>query len=400
MLGQSVDSPGPAPTEDAQLWLPVLVSAGADQEILRGYPAQLDGRATWHPAGKVVKRVQWTQKSGPLVYLSNYNNLAPTFIAPLDETELSFTLDAQDDHWQTSDEVRLFVRREPSRLPPRVAAGANRYVEFGERSQPSDEDIEPYLESGVETSWELMTPEWIGADPEPEGWSIGLPDIYRLDGVRDGLSSAPDYLLLRPFDSEKTGQRAPTSSLVGPEQVLANVGFELDAGASSDTNGDRLRWRWEQTRGDPLMPAGVPDSFVWLTAPARPQEIAFRVFVRDEMLESAPAEVRLIVSTEAQPIVMPGTDQRARPDREVVLDALGGLPNPSPPATCTFTWVQTRGAEVTLTLEEQGRIARFEGPVAPDELAFAVVATDNGLDSNPAVVRVTMVEADDNLPPP
>ena len=66
-----------------------------------------------------------------------------------------------------------------------------------------------------------------------------------------------------------------------------------------------------------------------LIAPSRPQELAFRVFASDGVLESAPAELKVVVSPGADvvvPAVHPGADQRTRPGRSVRLDALGGAP--------------------------------------------------------------------------
>ena len=193
------------------------------------------------------------------------------------------------------------------------------------------------------------------------------------------------------------------ASLTGPNLVKPAAAIDLDASASSDPNGDHIRLRWDEMAGA----AGCLDagdvSGMSLIAPNRPQELAFRVFASDGVLESAPADVKVVVSAGADfvvPAVHPGADQRARPGRTVRLDALGGAPRGTQPgATRTYTWTQTLGPDVDVTTESDERVALFTAPEVFDTLAFSVYASLEGVDGDPDVITVTVVKPDENLAP-
>src|SRR5689334_9074233 len=73
------------PTADTwSATLPVLVSAGADREVLAGARACLNSTGSYDPLGKAFT-VSWTQTAGPSVYLSNVADPLPCFVAPLQE---------------------------------------------------------------------------------------------------------------------------------------------------------------------------------------------------------------------------------------------------------------------------------------------------------------------------
>lgn len=372
-----------------------LANAGADREILRGYPARLDGLATTHTADQPIS-FAWTQTAGEPVYLSSPSEPAPTFVAPLEEQTLTFKLTATDGVWSTTDRVSLLVRKRPARSAPQLLAGADRVLDFNEAPEPDADDIPDGVPADVEPTWERIEPVLLDyADSV-----LPQPAVFRLTGARDGLSSAPDYLLLYPYDEVASLNVAPTASLRGPTQLEPGEPFRLDASTSSDPNGDVVRLRWVQTRGDPLLPGGDASAKVSMHAPARPQTLVFRVYVRDAALESAAGKLEISVSAANEMSVHPGQDRRTRPGREVQLDAQAGiLAGTQLQTTATYAWAQTLGAPVDLATDADGRIATFEAPAAPDELAFAVVGTLAGVESAPAVIRISVVEEDDNLPP-
>ncbi|MEE8408095.1 MAG: hypothetical protein V3T05_00690 [Myxococcota bacterium] len=390
----------PADNDDVAVALEVapLVSAGADREILRGYPARLDGHGT-APRNRALLEYTWEQIDGEPVFLSNASMLSPTFVAPLVEQELTFKLTADDGRWVTTDLVSLFVRERPSRVAPRVRAAADRFLNHNEVAEPRVEDVLS-VPDGVKPVWERLEPTrsngTISGGKLPE-----RPVAYRLSAERDGLSSAPDYIVLYPYDIAEWGHTAPVSALTGPAVVAPGETLVLDATASADSNNDAIAFRWEQIRGDTLLDAGSGIARAHLIAPSRPQELAFRVFVQDRRLESAPSDWVVVVSTGGDvPRVRPGPDQRTRPDRDVRLDARFDSVNDSGTAgSVHYTWEQTYGTPVVLTDDGNGRIAGFFAPDTVEELAFSVIAVDGAVESSPAVTQISVVAADDNLPP-
>jgi len=390
-------TPNPLQVNETAFELPVLANAGADREILRGFDSYLDGHATHHPQGLPFD-VEWQQTAGEPVYLSNAQDPRPSFTAPLDEQELVFQITASDGRFATYDEVRLHVKHAPRLVPPRVRASADRYLDAGQRDEPQAADILEGLADDVLTSWQRLTPERIDDESSTRAAGIDKPVLYRLIGVREGLSSAPDHLILYPYDVNHTGDRAPVPSIEAETSIEPGATIQLDATATTDPNGDPVTFRWEQTGGSPVGELGTTRKLA-LEAPRRQEEISFRVFARDTLLESAPAKISIVVGAGGGidlPVVV-SADQRARPDRVVMLDALGETTNDEQGAG--FVWDQTLGTEVDFETETQGRFLYFIAPEAPDDLAFAVFASNDTIDGPPAVARVTVVKENENLPP-
>ena len=381
--------------------LPVLVNAGADRDVLRGYPTTLRGMGTTHPLHRAFA-VTWQQLAGDPVFLSNDSSLCPTFTPPLAEQDLVFRLTATDGIYSTWDDVVLRVKSEPQYSAPRVAAVADRFLAYDEAASPEDKDIATELGTDVTPSWEEVLPVRLDNAPASDSDAV-TPRVFRLSATRYGLSSEPDYLVLYPFDSSDITNLAPSASLTGPSLVAPGASIDLDAGASSDPNGDSIRLRWEETGGEPgcLEAGGMPK--LSLSAPRGPQELTYRVFASDGVLESAPADLQIVVSADPDfliPAVQPGPDQRTRPTYTVRLDALGGAPRGTQPcSTCTYRWTQSLGPSVELPTESQGRAALFTAPATFDTLAFSVFGSADGVDGPPAVVAVTVVKDEDNLPP-
>jgi hypothetical protein len=75
------------------------VDAGADQVVLMGQVVTLPGSAV-DPDGFALEQIQWIQRSGPLVALSDATTLTTTFTAPqvTAETTIEFQLIVTDPH--------------------------------------------------------------------------------------------------------------------------------------------------------------------------------------------------------------------------------------------------------------------------------------------------------------
>lgn len=393
----------PPLADEERLHLAPLANAGGDREVLRGYPVRLDARGSYHPAGRSFS-VTWEQVGGEPVLLSNVRDPTPYFAAPLDETKLSFKLVVDDGAWRTTDTVHIYVRRDPYRLTPRVRAGADRVLGPSEVASPRTDDIAGTLAEGVIASWETVTPH--AATPLNGASAYSGPAIYRLRGERDGLGSAPDYLLLHLYDEARHGSKAPSSALAAPVIVAPGEVFVVDAGASTDPNGDALAFFWEQTRGEPVLnpTRAAAAASLTLTAPVRPQEISLRVHVSDGLLSSTPAEVRVVVRApegNEPPTLAAGQDVRTRPQRTLVIDVdsapMAGLTVDLSPYS--FMWQQTHGPAVELAHENGGRRAIFTTPLEPADFAFVVFATNGSVESNPAAWRVTSVPPENNDSP-
>lgn len=397
----------PVPEELDARRVPVMASAGADREILRGYTARLEGLGTYSPVGRPFS-VRWRQieVTGDSVSLNNDFSPTPQFLAPLEEQVLAFELTADDGLWVTRDVVRLHVKRTPRLGAPRVSAGPDRYLNEGEAG-PVAEDVNDAPADG-EIIWETVTAEPSPTITSDETALTVAPSISRLSASRGGLRSAPDYIMFLSAQNAPRGQTAPVASLNTESLVTPGASFTLDASGSTDSNGDALTYRWEQVQGRPMFEVSPSDSAVDLSAPNQPQELVFRVFASDGILESGPARVSVNITAAVEvPVVAPQYDSRTHPGNLIELDA-DGIPTPDELIEVSFAWTQTVGeTEVTLDTsnDPNGRYAAFEAPDSVGDLAFAVVATVPGelaeteVESSPAVARVTVVDFADNTAP-
>jgi hypothetical protein len=84
-----------------------------------------------------------------------------------------------------------------------------------------------------------------------------------------------------------------------------------------------------------------------------------------------------------------GPDQVVEDDMVVQLDGSGS----SPLGEITFSWIQTDGIAVSLS-DPTSATPTFTSPIASDELTFSLVVTEDGEDSEPDSVTITVIPRD------
>jgi hypothetical protein len=199
----------------------------------------------------------------------------------------------------------------------------------------------------------------------------------------DGGASAPDQVLV------EVNNRAPVA-VAGPDLVVATGEIlTLDAGGSSDPDGDPITATWYQRSGAPVTLAAHPDGTATFTAPGSPAELFFSVSVSDGELGSLEETVRVQVvdpSANWPPMAMAGVDQSV-PRRSVVLLSGSALDREADPLT--WTWTQIAGPTVAL-LDADRPTASFVAPSVEADLEFQLVVADrlsNGADRVLVLVR-------------
>ena len=368
--------------------LPALASAGADREVLRGYEAQLDATGTWSLGGVPVT-LTWQQTAGEPVYLSNANDVAPYFIAPLDEQVLRFTLSVNNGAYTVTDEVSITVSRAPTRSPPVVNGGPDQFGDALDTSAfaPSTS----FAASALAVTWEEVTFDRAALAKRDDGYSG--PRIYKLTGIADGLESAPDYVLV--FPRSALDHEPPTAQIEGPTSAGTSSTITLNA---SSTGLGTIAYHWEQTRGTPIMQSpATSTSTLTLELPRIAQRLAFRVHAYDGAFTSAPSELVIDVSPAdglSPGTLLPGEDVHVRPASNVLL-----LAAPMTPATdgAVLSWQQTRGTNVGTSEAGNGQLL-FTAPPVQEDLAFVVSSRIDGSESPPAAYRI-IVAGDGNSGP-
>lgn len=392
-----IDDP---PSHVVSVSLPVMVSAGADREVLAGDRVCLDGRGTYQPLGQSYS-VIWERVAGEPVFLSNIADTAPCFVAPLTDQTLTFRLSADDGTWITTDTVTLRVRQRPERAAPLVLAGPDRYTTDGGPQVPGEADVLAVSDAGSEVRWEAVVPQPSAGVQETLGLAGGAV-VYRVTATTaDGMGSMPDYLVLWPPDGD-AARVAPHSRLSSATTVAPAAPLLLDAAASFAASGDAIRWRWSQTCGEPTLFNPGDASRVGLTAPHRPQQLCFRVYARDNLLESAATEVRVEVTADGNmraPQAMPLPSIKTHPNNPLSLDALATADSDITDGRASFTWLQTIGQQVTTSSLDAGQHLTFAAPPAAGTLAFRVYGSQDNIDGASRVAVVSVLDPNTNSEP-
>jgi hypothetical protein len=203
--------------------------------------------------------------------------------------------------------------------------------------------------------------------------------------ARCGGSSATGRL------SVAVQNRAPLADAGRVMVVRPGATVRLDASFSTDANGDRLTYSWDQTLGRPI--AGARSGAALAATPQGPGLYAFQVTVSDGRGGEAVSEVPVLVASDGAPtaaaIARPAD---ARAGATVLLDASGSAPR----GRGAFAWRQVAGPEVSLA-DAQAAVASFVPPVA-GRYRFEVSVADGPLRSPPAEVDVFVAPEGGELP--
>lgn len=132
-------------------------------------------------------------------------------------------------------------------------------------------------------------------------------------GCTQLLSEGPDDVMDVPATAARPASTSPTMSDVGPalnnapfadagpDQVVSRGQIvELDAGGSSDPDGDRLKFRWTQVSGPPVVFGDEEDGKVVFAAPYTPGTLVFGLTVQDKF--SLPATDFVTITVTAPPV--------------------------------------------------------------------------------------------------
>jgi VCBS repeat-containing protein len=337
--------------------------AGPDQDAEGGDTVTLDGTGSSDPDGDVLT-FSWVQLSGPSAPLTDADTAAPTFTAPSVPGVMVFELTVDDQRDRTAtDTVSISLNGRPS-----AVAGADQLVNRGDlvtldgtASSDPDGDVvryqwdQTYGPAVVLTGARTATPTFVA----PEG---PTELRFRLI-VRDPRGrSRTDFVAV-------VVNGAPTANSGPDREVEAGAAVTLSGGASSDPDGDTLRYQWDQTFGPAVVLAGARTATATFTAPSSPAELRFRLIVRDGRGRFATDFVTIVVA--GPPVAGAGPDQRVTSGQTVALDGTGSS------APVRYQWSQTYGPTVALS-GATSATPTFTAPTVTTsrELRFRLIVRD------------------------
>ncbi|EGG94816.1 chitinase [gamma proteobacterium IMCC1989] len=174
--------------------------------------------------------------------------------------------------------------------------------------------------------------------------------------------------------------QAPVADAGNDQDVLVDELVSLDASASSDADGQIIRYRWRQLSGPRVRLSGRRSATASFTAPevTETTELTFVLKVRDNRRARDRDQVIVTVSPDvvsAPPVADAGIDQAVDEETVVILD---GTASTDPDNDITsYAWLQTAGSSVALT-DGDSATASFTAPsvAVAETLSFELTVTD------------------------
>jgi hypothetical protein len=229
----------------------------------------LNGSNTSDPTPTGTLAFHWTQIAGTTVTLVNPSSSHPTFTAPFVAVGgeiLTFQLDVSDGEFAAADIVNITIVN--VNHTPVADAGLDQTVQetapvmlHGENSFDADGDPIHFawvqiagppvtLSDPQSTNPTFSAPALAGGDPETRvtlTFQLTVDDLYAKDRPADGFTFAS---VSDTVDVTISNLDQGPSADAGPDQtVTQGSAVLLQAGASSDPDGDPLRFSWAQQSG-------------------------------------------------------------------------------------------------------------------------------------------------------
>jgi C1A family cysteine protease len=369
---------------------PPSADAGPNQSVTEGQTVTLDGTGSSDSDGTIAG-YQWRRVSGPTVSLSGANTAQPSFTAPnlttASDATLVFELTVTDnDDLTASDRVRVTVTW--SNDAPTARAGADDEVVEGAQVNLDGT-------ASADPEGEALTYRWV---------QIRGPEVTLVDAAASlasftapNLTTAADARLV--FRLTVTDPRGASDT----DQVAITVGWEndppvadagenrrvdegavvgLDAGGSTDTEGQIERFEWRQVSGPTVSLSAANTPQTSFTAPnlttATNTDLVFELTVTDANARSDQDRVTITIRWENDaPTAAAGADQEVAAGTSVSLD--GTASSDRDDGISRYTWTQVAGPDVALSAASAPQTS-FTAPTndgdAPLQLRFELQVGD------------------------
>ena len=386
---------------------PPVADAGADQSVYESTSVQLDGSASADSDGS-IDSYSWQQidSSGYSVSLGDATSAQASFTAPAvaADAELTFELTVTDnDGAQDSATVVVGVIYNE---PPVANAGTDQSVFEGDSvelggsaSSDSDGSIDSYAWQQVDSS----------------GYSISLSGANTAEPTFTVPVVAADtdliFQLTVTDNLGKSSQANVTVSVIYNNPPVANAGadrqvnegasVQLNASASSDSDGNIVSYSWQQvdSSGYSVSLIDADSANASFTAPdpvAADTDLIFQLTVTDSLGKSSQANTTVTVIYNNPPVADAGADTQAYEGASVELDGSASSDSEDAASALGYLWQQVDSSGYSVALSNANRAnASFTAldPVSASgaNLTFQLTVTDSLGKSSSANVTVTII---------
>lgn len=211
--------------------------------------------------------------------------------------------------------------------------------------------------------------------------------------VRDRVATNTGTLNYLALEFNLRTNNAPAANAGTPFSVREVAPGQLNAGGSSDPDGDAITYQWVQVGGAVTVNlTGANTATPTFTAPGVSQDevVTFQVTVRDTSLDSSTATVQVTILNNAAPVAFAGNDQTVRENDPVQLSAVGSTNAEGDPLT--YSWAQLSGPAATLS----GANTSTPSFTAPwvnvnEDLVFQVTVSDDRGDFTTDTVTISVL---------
>jgi len=382
-----------------------VASAGPDQNVLVGALVMLDGSASTDANGDAL-RYQWTLTSVPAGSTATLNDptaVKPTFTA---DRAGSYALSLVVSDGKLSSAVdAVTVTAAVANAAPVANAGLDQSVTVGTVVTLDGS-------ASTDANGDALRYQWtLSSVPAGSGASLSgptavkptfTPDVVGVYVaslvVNDGkVNSVADTVTV----TAAAANAAPIAN-AGPDQnVISGTVVTLDGSASTDANGDALRYRWSLTsapagsRASLSDPTAIKPTF---TADLDGTYVASLV-VNDGKVSSSADTVTVTASAaNSAPVANAGPDQGVYVATEVTLD--GSASRDPDGDALTYSWaVSSYPGKSAPTLSGASTAApKFQATDVGDYV-FRLTVSDGSLSSPPDTVTVTVLNWVGPTPP-
>ncbi len=372
-----------------------VVLMPSDREVIPGETVYL--RLLVHPlvCPDEITGFEWSQISGPAVYLTNNGSDNTSFIAPpeYEDIILRVRIKGRDQNYEDSVLLRVVDRVE--KIAPYADAEGDIKIPVNyahnvsaNYSQGTDRTNMKYLWITLPESNPLLTT----GDCEKIETTVTLnqesvvPQILLLEVMENGLRSSRNIKLIYSNTETKSVITAPrfwpVQSVI---YATANSKVELEIKNIENYNASEILWYQLSGNSAELRKT---ERGATVYTPQYVDDLVFAAFVRVDGLFSPPVLFRIISGRSTgmePPVANAGSDQKVKTLSEVRLN--GSKSTVSYPRKITYKWKQVYGNSVTLR-DSDTAFPTFTAPRLLGKLIFLLTVSDGYVTSRPDTVII------------